>query len=167
MPKRPTQPMPDPSPSELPVRRAMDGTQAQVDLGLLNDHLGYFVRRAQLWIFQDFIRTLAPLDIRPAQYSVLVAAGANPGSSQVDLADALAIERARLVRLLDKLEKRGLIERLPSASDRRSHAIHLTARGELLLERAKSLALEHEARLIRALGVEQRQKLIDGLKRIA
>ena len=55
-----------------------------LDIGLLNEHLGYFIRRLQVWVFQDFIRTLAPVDIRPAQYSVLVVIAANPGLSQSD-----------------------------------------------------------------------------------
>src|SRR4051812_3052746 len=74
-----------------------------LELGVLNSHLGYFVRRFQVWIFQDFVRTLASFDIRPAQYSVLVVIEANAGLSQADLADTLGIERARLVRLLDEL----------------------------------------------------------------
>ena len=78
------------------------------DLGRLTGHLGYFVRRAQIWIFQDFIRTLAEVDIRPAQYSVLLMIEANPGLSQATLAQTLGIERARLVRLLDGLEARQL-----------------------------------------------------------
>ena len=41
-------------------------------LGVLDGHLGYFVRRLQMWIFQDFVRALASFDIRPAQFSVLV-----------------------------------------------------------------------------------------------
>ena len=94
-----------------------------LDIGVLNEHLGYFIRRLQVWVFQDFIRTLAPVDIRPAQYSVLVVIAANPGLSQSDLADRLGIERARLVRVLDKLEKRGLTQRLASPTDRRSQAL--------------------------------------------
>ena len=39
---------------------------------------------------------------------MLVVIAGNPGLSQSDLAALLGIERARLVRLLDKLEKRGL-----------------------------------------------------------
>ncbi|MFZ3249249.1 MAG: MarR family transcriptional regulator, partial [Pseudolabrys sp.] len=39
-----------------------------VDLDGLTEHLGYLMRRAQIWVFQDFIRTLAAVDIRPAQY---------------------------------------------------------------------------------------------------
>ena len=40
-----------------------------IDLGVLNERLGYFIRRAQLWAFQDFIRRLSSLDISPAEFS--------------------------------------------------------------------------------------------------
>lgn len=126
----------------------------QINLGALDGHLGYYIRRVQVWVFQDFIRTLAAADIRPAQYSVLTVIGANPGLSQSDLADTLAIERARLVHLLDKLEKRGLTERQPSPTDRRSHALHLTAEGQRVLKQAKNMAAKHEANLIKILGEE-------------
>jgi DNA-binding MarR family transcriptional regulator len=135
-----------------------------LDIGVLNDHLGYFIRRLQVWVFQDFIRTLAPLEIRPAQYSVLVVIAANPGLSQSDLADRLGIERARLVRLLDRLEKRGLTRRLKSRTDRRSHALRLTRAGQRTLKRAMLLAALHEAQLVEKLGVEQRKSMIDILK---
>ncbi len=123
-----------------------------VKLGALDSHLGYYVRRFQVWVFQDFIRTLASADIRPAQYSVLTVIGANPGLSQSDLADTLAIERARLVHVLDKLEKRGFTERHPSPNDRRSHALHLTPEGQKMLKHLKALAGRHEAHLIETLG---------------
>ena len=107
-----------------------DGNRKSLGIGVLNEHLGYFIRRLQVWVFQDFIRALAPVDIRPAQYSVLVVIAGNPGLSQSDLADRLGIERARLVRLFDKLEKRGLTQRLASPTDRRSHALRLTPRAK-------------------------------------
>src|SRR5262245_50255589 len=126
-----------------------------IAIGALDGHLGYFIRRLQLWVFQDFIRTLAPVDIGPAQYSVLVVIAANPGLSQSDLADRLGIERARLVRLLDGLERRGLTQRLNSRSDRRSHALRLTRDGHTALRRAKTLAALHEARLADKPGAER------------
>ena len=85
-------------------------------------------RRPQLWMFQDFIRRLSSIDISPAEFSVLVVIGANTGLSQAELATTLGIERARLVRLLHRLEKRGLTQRLPSSADGRRHALRLTAR---------------------------------------
>ena len=122
------------------------------------------MRRLQVWIFQDFVRTLAPFDIRPAQYSVLVVIAANPGLSQADVAGTLGIERARLVRLLDGLEKRGLIRRQPSPSDRRSHALVLTREGQRDLKRIKALAAEHEANLTERLGAGKRDALLAALR---
>ncbi|MPZ56166.1 MAG: MarR family transcriptional regulator [Rhizobiales bacterium] len=138
--------------------------RTEIDLGVLDEHLGYLIRRFQVWVFQDFIRTLESIDIRPAQYSVLVVIGANPGLSQSDLADTLGIERARLVRLLDRLEKRGLTRRLPSPRDRRSHALQLTPEGQKTLKRAKTLAATHEARLAEKLGAESRKAMLGFLR---
>jgi DNA-binding MarR family transcriptional regulator len=144
--------------------RELADDRKSLDIGVLNEHLGYFIRRLQVWVFQDFIRTLAPVDIRPAQYSVLVVIAANPGLSQSELADRLGIERARLVRVLDKLEKRGLTQRLASPTDRRSHALRLTRDGQKLLKRASTLAALHEAKLIEKLGLEQRKSMLMLLK---
>jgi DNA-binding MarR family transcriptional regulator len=137
--------------TEPAVRRS----RPPITLGTLDGHLGYFVRRLQVWIFQDFIRTLARIDISPAQFSVLVVIGANRGLSQAVLAQTLGIERARLVRLLHGLEERGLVQRLQSAADARRHALQLTPRGRMLLTRAKALAGKHEKRLIDKLGAER------------
>ena len=82
--------------------------------------------------------------LRPAQYSVLSVIAANRGLSQADVAQLLGIERARLVRLLDRLEQRGLTQRLASPVDRRSHALQLTPAGQALLKRARALAQVHE-----------------------
>jgi DNA-binding MarR family transcriptional regulator len=152
---------PQPARRGAPRRRAGDQTP---DLGVLKGHLGYFLRRAQVAVFQDFIRTLTSLDIRPAQYSVLVVIGANRGLSQADVADLLGIERARLVRLLDRLEKRGLIRRLASLVDRRSHALKLTPGGQAVLKRAKALAAMHEARLAARLGPAHYRMMAEALR---
>jgi DNA-binding MarR family transcriptional regulator len=130
------------------------------DLDGLTAHLGYLIRRAQIWIFQDFIRTLATVNIRPAQYSVLTVIDANPGLTQMSLSKALGIERARLVHLLDGLEARKFVERRPSASDRRSHALHLTARGGTALTAIKALAQKHEQHLAERVGRKNRQQLL-------
>ena len=135
-----------------------------IALGSLNGHLGYFIRRVQIWVFQDFIRTLAPIDISPAQFSVLVVISANPGLSQAELAATLGIERARLARLLHRLQGRGLIQRLESSDDGRRHALQLTSPGRTLLTRAKALAAQHERRLIEKLGAARYGLLLQSLR---
>lgn len=141
---------------------ANGGAPSGDDIGLdaLVGHAGYAVRRFQLWIFQDFIKTLATVDIRPTQYSVMTVIGANPGLSQMAVAKRLGIERARLVHLLDSLEERKFVNRVPSATDRRSHALHLTARGKTALAQFKRLAVEHERHVAEKIGKENREQLL-------
>jgi len=153
--------------SALPLRRAVptrSGPRPAIGLDVLRDHLGYFARRLQIWVFQDFIRTLKRIDISPAQFSVLVVIGANRGLSQAELAATLGIERARLVRLLHGLEGRNLVERRRSYADGRRHALQLTPRGRTTLGRAKTLAARHEQRLIERLGAERHAVLLDALR---
>ena len=140
--------------------RLNDGGNREIGLDALLGHAGYAVRRFQIWIFQDFIRTLAAADIRPTQYSVLTVIGANPGLSQMAVAQRLVIERARLVHLLDSLEDRKLVKRVRSRTDRRSHALHLTARGQTSLRQFKLLAAEHERHVAEKIGKENREQLL-------
>lgn len=139
----------------------------EIGLDALAGHAGYAVRRFQLWIFQDFIKTLAAVDIKPTQYSVMTVIGANPGLSQMAVAKRLGIERARLVHLLDSLERRKLVKRVLSATDRRSHALHLTAHGQDSLRKFKRLAAEHERHVAEKIGKENRERLLQILSGFA
>ena len=133
-------------------------------LGQLDHHLGYFLRRLQIWVFQDFIQTLATMHVRPAQYSVLLIIQANPGRSQATIGQTLSIERARLARLLHELERRKWVTRRASGSDARSHSLHLTADGEKALAKIKGLAERHEARLAGHVGAKRHAQLMNLLR---
>ena len=152
---------------DAPRRRTGNGkaprhdAEHEIGLDALVGHAGYAVRRFQIWIFGDFVRTLAAVDIRPTQYSVMTVIGANPGLSQMAVAKRLGIERARLVHLLDSLEHRKLVKRIKSKSDRRSHALHLTASGETSLAQFKRLAAEHERHVEEKIGKANRERLLD------
>lgn len=152
------------SAKRLPRRDDADDT---IGLDALAGHAGYAVRRFQLWIFQDFIKTLAAVDIKPTQYSVMTVIGANPGLSQMAVAKRLGIERARLVHLLDSLEQRKLVKRVQSVADRRSHALHLTAHGQDQMRKFKRLAAEHERHVAEKIGKGNRERLLEILSGFA
>lgn len=137
---------------------------ARLRLGVLDHHLGYFVRRLQVEIFQQFIATLAPLNVRPAQFSVMVLIECNPGQPQAAISRTLNIERAALAKMLHELERRGWIDRLPSQDDGRSHALFLTPSGGKALARMKELAEAHERKLECRLGVSTYRELAVLLK---
>jgi DNA-binding MarR family transcriptional regulator len=141
---------------------------AELQLGELSELLGYAMKRAQLKVFEDFLRCVAPLQLTPAQFSVLLLLDKNPGRNQTEIASTLGILRPNFVAMLDGLESRDLCERVRSTNDRRSHILLLTDKGRAVLARAKKLvATKHEARLNELLGPANRVALLEMLAKIA
>lgn len=145
----------------------VDGDAGALDVGRLQEHVGYALRRAQLAVFQDFIQTMEKVALRPAQYSVLLVMDTHPGLKQTEIAALLGIKRTNFVALVDELEQRGLAERAPSPTDRRSNALYLTKAGKALLARAEKTVTEHEQRLIGLIGVEGKRQLLGLLSKLA
>jgi DNA-binding MarR family transcriptional regulator len=136
------------------------------DLGDLDQHVGYMLRRAQLAVFADFTAAQSGLVSRPGQFSVLAVIARNPGLSQSQLCDALAIKRANLVAVIDHLESLELVRRDPSRTDRRSNRLQLTAGGERALKKAVDDLAKHEARITSLLGVAGRAALLKQLAKL-
>ncbi|MEA2940402.1 MAG: hypothetical protein QOD09_931 [Bradyrhizobium sp.] len=154
------------APRKQPADPVADNDALQ--LGELSDHLGYALKRAQLRIFEDFLSCVAPLQLTPAQFSVLLLLDKNPGRNQTEIANTLGILRPNFVAMLDGLESRELCVRMRSANDRRSHILMLTDKGRAVLARAKKLvATKHEARLNELLGSANRTALLTMLAKIA
>jgi DNA-binding MarR family transcriptional regulator len=151
----------------LAAATARDVRTPAVEVGPLANMVGYALRRAQLAVFDDVIANFADLELRPAQYSVLVLLGKSPGLKQSDVAAALGIQRANFVVLFDGLERRGLARRLSTPNDRRSYALYLTEAGEKVLARANELESRHEARLDAKLGPGGREQLLALLSKLA
>ncbi|UZE52318.1 MarR family transcriptional regulator [Rhodopseudomonas sp. P2A-2r] len=150
----------------LPEDTAVDDTTLQI--GELAGLLGYSLKRAQLRVFDDFMRCMAPLQLTPAQFSVLLLLDNNPGRNQTEIANTLGILRPNFVAMLDALESRGLCTRMRSPNDRRSHVLMLTDKGRATLVRAKKLVTaKHEARLIEVLGPANHTALLGMLATIA
>lgn len=70
------------------------------------------------------------------------------GVRQKELASALSIEGATLVRLLDNLERRGLIERREDETDRRARGIYLTRAGRELAVKVAKVGTEIQSRVL-------------------
>ncbi len=154
-----------PPPETAVVIEAADTT---LDLGELDELLGYSLKRAQLRIFDDFLRCVAPVKLTPAQFSVLLLLDRNPGRNQTEIANTLGILRPNFVAMLDSLESRGLCTRARSPNDRRSHVLMLTDKGRSTLAKAKKLVSQkHEARLIKVLGVSEHRSMLAMVAKLA
>jgi DNA-binding MarR family transcriptional regulator len=114
-----------------------------------------------------FAERLAELKLLPAHAGVFRTLASRPGITQQALATALGALPSRLVALIDDLEARGLLERRPQQSDRRSYALHLTEEGKSTLRAVGRIAREHQQSLLAALSQDEQQQLADLLQRVA
>lgn len=152
-----------PMPADAPAPGA-EG--AHIDRGKLKHLLGYHLRRAEVLASQKFARAMDRFEISPPQLGVLLVVQANSGLNQTRVGRALGIDRSTLVSIIDTLEARGLVERTPSPTDRRSHALVMTAKGKSFIDELTPTLEAHEADLSDALSAEERDTLIDLLRRV-
>lgn len=138
-----------------------------IDFTMLAGAVGYRLRRAQLAVHQHFIESFAEVGITPADLVVLTLIEGNPGLKQSEVAEALGIQRANFVAIIDGLERRGLAERRKSEKDRRVQFLFSTEAGRKFLKDLMPIWRRHEARQVERLGgPDARDQLIALLDRL-
>jgi DNA-binding MarR family transcriptional regulator len=150
------------TPSQPKAARAVE----QVDTGYLEGLLGYNARRAALAVIEVFLDRMAPYDLRPVDFSVLSLVRHNPGITSRQLCTTLGILPPNLVGMVNALQKRNLIERIPHPHDGRAMGLHLTAAGERLMRDAEKTAAELEADVSARLTPAESKTLLRLLKKV-
>ncbi|PYF84176.1 MULTISPECIES: MarR family winged helix-turn-helix transcriptional regulator [Marinomonas] len=115
-----------------------------VDFGILNNLVGYRLRRAQMNFFTKFSEVCSDLGISPGLFAIAAIVERNPGLTQTAVAQALGNDRSAMVAAVDKLEKMDIIERRPAINDRRSYALFMTPHGEEFFLKISQRVMEHE-----------------------
>ncbi len=144
-----------PQPGDEPFNPRIPG----IDYGVLDDLLGYAIRRVQIRLYEDFLAALAPWQITPPRFSALVIIGRNPGLKLTELARIQGIARSGAVALIDSLAELGHVERRPSPTDRRALGLFLTPSGEQSLARITQAVKAHDARMSAALSAKETAEL--------
>jgi DNA-binding MarR family transcriptional regulator len=129
-------------------------------------------------VFVDLLRTadlltrrmvgvIKAAELRPAQYNVLrILRGAREGLACGEIARRMITRDPDVTRLLDRLEKRGLISRSREATDRRTVLTRITPKGLELLARLDVPVQQAHKRQLGHLGRARLAKLA-GLLRAA
>ena len=92
---------------------------------------GHLIRRLHQisgQIFQQHMEQ-AGFDLTPVQFAAMQTLEACPGIDQAQLAAAIAYDRATIGGVIQRLEKRGYVQRVVSETDRRARHVSLTEAG--------------------------------------
>lgn len=112
-------------------------------------------------------RALKPLGLKVRSYSVLSLACDDVSPTQRDLAEFLSLDPSQIVPLVDDLEKRELVTRIPDPSDRRSKVVIATDAGQRLYVEARKATARSEAEALGMLSEAERTQLRGLLARVA
>jgi DNA-binding MarR family transcriptional regulator len=138
-----------------------------LDLGVLNDLLGFRFRRIQNHLAKAFMDDARHGDLKAGMFSIMALIAANPGLSQGQLAQEAGIDRTALVFMLDDLEESGLAVRVRAKSDRRKHALHVTDKGAKALQSLTEAAHFAEAPARASLSAKEISQLLAILDKLS
>ncbi len=128
--------------------------------------IGYLVHEVSRLFrrrFEDEARTHG---VTLPQWRALAEISHNAGISQVALAGCIDTDPMTLSGILDRLEKRGLIERYTDPNDSRAKLARMTDAGHELVDTARNVGRELYTNALDGLSAKERDQLTEGLRTI-
>lgn len=132
----------------------------------LRGHLGFLLAKSKQRLAEDLNAVLPADGPSLRHFAVLSVIGWRGGQRQTDLGDALGLDRTTIMKVVDDLERRGMLSRARRAEDRRAYTVGLTEQGRAWRESVLPLIVEHEERFLEPLSPGERALLQEMLLRL-
>jgi len=105
-------------------------------------------------------------NLTPEQCGILCRLWEQDGRTLGEIAQSTYKDTASVTRMVDGLEKKGLVERRPDPSDRRARRVHLTMEGAVLEDRLVPVVSKFGRGVFSCLSEEERRVLVGLLGRL-
>lgn len=128
--------------------------------------LGFLLKDVTRLYTRRFEERAQDLSLTLAQCKALSYLESNEGVSQKRLAELTELDPMSLVRILDRMEADGWVERRSDPEDRRARSLCLTAKAKPILEHIAAVAKETRAEALQGLTEEERAQIMRLLARI-
>ena len=135
-------------------------------MGPLDGYLPYLLNRAGARIATAFGEEMRRLGTSLQAWRVLAALRDKDGRRMGDLSATTSIEVSTLTRLVDNMEKTGLVARRRDANDTRAVLLHVTAAGKKLTRRIVPIAERYEKVALKGFGPADAEMLKAALRRL-
>jgi len=127
--------------------------------------LGLLLRRAHNRAATAMLGALRPLGLELRHFAVLIALMTDGPMSQRALVAAVGSDKATIVRVVDDLERAGIVTRQPLPGDRRVHTVTPTEHGLAVFDTAHANAAPILDQLVGHLAPGEAALLLDLLTR--
>jgi DNA-binding MarR family transcriptional regulator len=146
------------------MQRSKSGTERAKRGGELGRLVGYHIHLVDLIALEDVRSALSARQTTPATVTAMFFIRDQPGCDQTTVGRLLSINRSSAMKLIDRLESRGFVER-QEGRDRRSNGLYLTAAGSRFLSEMVVVLRRADAALCSNLEANERAELLRLLKK--
>lgn len=133
---------------------------------LSTGELGFLVSAVRGAIWSAIEAELQSLDVTAAQFVVFNSIARGKGRTIGEFCRLLGYDSGAMTRLLDRIEKKGLIRRVPNPDDRRSFLLELTPESKALFPQAQRKVQAVFKRLLAGFSEEQAAALKQSLEQL-
>jgi DNA-binding MarR family transcriptional regulator len=132
----------------------------------VDDYLPALLAQASHLISGEFHRVAKAKGFTVSEWRVLASLAGNEPMSIGRLAEITVTKQPTVTRVLDPMEARGHVRRIPHEEDRRVTLVAITPSGNRLVAGLIKLAREHEHRVLEPFGLQRAADLKDTLKQM-
>lgn len=130
----------------------------------LENNIGFLISDAHRMVTSVIDNVMSPLGLTRSQLRVLLFLMRKDGYTQVELAEQLEIGKVAMGGLLDRLEEKKLIKRIPHPTDKRARHVYLSKQIESLYSPMEELGSGLMEQLFKGISKTQQQAMIHNLK---
>jgi len=127
---------------------------------------GRLLSQVKTELMEALDRELAPLDITAAQYVILTILAEGPTESASGLCKGVSYDPGAMTRMIDRLERKGLVRRIRCPNDRRRINLELTSEGRAVYPRLIESAVAVLNRYLRGFSRDEILQFETFLKRM-
>ena len=142
-------------------KKSQSGRSDAIDRSMI-----HLLHRASQRASEIFAIETREFDLTARQFAVLTTVAQNEGLSQTDLVRLTGIDRSTLADVIQRLLKRGIIERQRTAQDGRTYAVKLSGQGQDLLDAIKPYVRRADRIVMSCLGEDDGKKAAQILARL-
>jgi len=132
----------------------------------MDDNIGTMLGQVARLLRRRFDERARGIGVTRPQWQVLTLLKRNEGINQGGLAELLEVEPITLGRMIDRLQDADLVVRRADPNDRRAWRLHVTERGEDLIEQLRPFSLETFALALEGIGEDEQRQLMATLDRM-
>ena len=130
----------------------------------VRDYLSYLLGQANYAVYKDFEARVRAAGLSSTEWRVLATLSDGDGLTIGELAGDVLAQQPTLTKLVDRMERAGLVERRGDASDGRRTLVFETARGRALVAPLLAQAKAHERAVLGALAPDIAESLKRALR---